>query len=63
MVRGLGNGAAYGGTATFFRRGCTEQNLVNDFLKKIMLAGGLLLRACFGADPLSIDDVQAKPAN
>jgi putative oxidoreductase len=42
-------------TAIFFHRNFADQNQLIHFLKNIMLAGGLLQIAYFGAGPMSID--------
>jgi putative oxidoreductase len=42
-------------TAIFFHRNFADQNQLIHFLKNIMLAGGLLQIAYFGAGPMSVD--------
>jgi putative oxidoreductase len=42
-------------TAIFFHRNFADQNQMIHFLKNIMLVGGLLQIAYFGAGPMSID--------
>jgi putative oxidoreductase len=42
-------------TAVFFHRNFADQNQMVNFLKNIMLAGGLLQIVYFGAGPMSID--------
>jgi len=47
-------------TAVFFHRNFADQNQMIHFLKNIMLAGGLLQIAYFGAGPLSLDAARQK---
>ena len=42
-------------TAVFFHRNFADQNQMINFLKNIMILGGLLQIVYFGAGPLSID--------
>jgi putative oxidoreductase len=42
-------------TAVFFHRNFADQNQMIHFLKNLIMAGGLLQIAYFGAGPLSID--------
>jgi putative oxidoreductase len=42
-------------TAIFFHRNFADQNQMINFLKNIMIAGGLLQIVYFGAGPMSID--------
>jgi putative oxidoreductase len=47
-------------TAIFFHRNFADQNQMIHFLKNVMLAGGLLQIAYFGAGPLSVDASRKK---
>ena len=49
-------------TAVFFHRNFADQNQMIHFLKNVMLAGGLLQIAYFGAGPLSLDARRSGPA-
>ncbi|MES2104726.1 MAG: DoxX family protein [Pseudomonadota bacterium] len=50
-------------TAIFFHHNFSDQNQMIHFLKNVMLAGGLLQIAYFGAGPLSLDArIGNKPA-
>ncbi|MBC7989739.1 MAG: DoxX family protein, partial [Luteimonas sp.] len=47
-------------TAVFFHRNFADQNQMIHFLKNVMLAGGLLQIAYFGAGPKSLDAKRAQ---
>jgi putative oxidoreductase len=42
-------------TAIFFHRNFADQNQMINFLKNVMIAGGLLQIVYFGAGPMSVD--------
>lgn len=48
-------------TALSFHTNFADQNQVINFLKNVMMAGGLLQIVAFGAGPLSLDDRREKP--
>ena len=47
-------------TAVFFHRNFADQNQMIHFMKNLIMAGGLLQIAYFGAGPLSIDAARQK---
>jgi putative oxidoreductase len=47
-------------TAVFFHRNFADQNQMIHFMKNLIMAGGLLQIAYFGAGPLSIDAARKK---
>jgi len=49
-------------TAIFFHHNFADQNQMIHFLKNIMLMGGLLNIAYFGAGPVSLDSVAGRQA-
>jgi putative oxidoreductase len=49
-------------TAIFFHRNFADQNMFILFMKNLMIAGGLLQIAHFGAGALSVDNRRAIPA-
>ncbi|EJL94352.1 putative membrane protein [Herbaspirillum sp. CF444] len=49
-------------TAVFFHHNFADQNQMIHFLKNIMLAGGLLNIAYFGAGPASLDSASGRQA-
>ena len=49
-------------TAIFFHRNFADQNMFIHFMKNLMIAGGLLQIAHFGAGALSVDNRRMIPA-
>jgi len=50
-------------TAVFFHRNFTDQNQMIHFLKNVMMAGGLLQIAYFGAGAFSLDERSGRAAS
>jgi putative oxidoreductase len=50
-------------TAVFFHANFADQNQMIHFLKNVMIAGGLLQIAAFGAGAFSIDNYRGRPTS
>jgi putative oxidoreductase len=50
-------------TAVFFHRNFADQNMMIHFLKNVMMAGGLLQIAYFGAGAFSLDERSGRAAS